>query len=235
MINATLVVVNGRVQIHYDDPDSIPGLRFRLASSSLDGLSDGSAISTWTGLVNSVDGTQSTSSRRPTKQTVSGHSVARFSTDDALDIALNLTTKSTTYVKYANRSGTNGSFFGGHSMYGGYAATSLTPFQRNAAIFHSDNTGGSIVPSGGTTLNGASRLICAYDYDNDQFEIFINGVSRGTSTTAVAVDTAQVISIGVGYAEFLSGDILEIGCYDSKLTSTQIASLDNYLVATYGA
>ena len=234
---ATLVVDGNRVQIHYDvvtTPDSIAGLRFRLASSSLDSLTDGASISTWAGSVGSVDGTQSTSSRRPTKQTVNGHSVARFATDDVLDIALNITTKSTTYVKYGNRTGTNGAFFGGRSS-GSYAARSQTPFQRNAEIFHTDNTGGNIIPSGGATLNAASRLICAYDYDNDQYEIFINGVSRGTSTTAQTVDTVSLISIGVGYAEFLNGDVFEIGSYDSKLTTTQILGLDNYLTTTYGA
>lgn len=82
-------------------------------------------------------------------------------------------------------------------------------------------------------LAGKNLLELHFDYTNDTYEVFLDGVSVGTSTTAMG-EPGNTLDIGHGHVvDWFEGDVAAVIGYSSEPDGANTTALRNYLTDKY--
>lgn len=210
-------------------PAALSNLWAWFDASRLGGAAD-APVDVWPDLSgNNRHALQDTAGLQPLKKVgiLNGLPVVRF---DGIDNFLTITDGTSPqvysiYIAYCNRANTNGAFFGETSAVAG------STLQRNGEAFH-DAGGASITYSGGATLNASKLFEAHYNFTTDNFEVVIDGTSRGTSSASST--TSQTLRLGRGYdTEYLAGDIAEIAIVSAVSGAPERTLMRSYLNAKW--
>ncbi len=103
-------------------------------------------------------------------------------------------------------------------------------------VFRGDGTGGAAT-EGARAANAGEFAIVGFDHAGSTLHHYLNGDLNGEGqNTAARGDTGRPLYIGTRDDQFtrMKGEIAEIIIYDSALSSTDSATVHNYLRARYG-
>lgn len=217
-------------------PASIPGLRIWQDAAQISGLNDGDAVSSWADSSgNGLALTQATGTKQPLYKTgIFGTRPAVLfdGVDDELVIASHTfgMTAGTLFAVYKATTGnygvvrvnndTAGSYWryvGDGNGYWGIFYTGR--IEGYPAAMPGSNVGASVIDVSTSTVK----------------EVFVNGVSKGTSSVAFntpdRVNMGGVVNVG---SPRMTGYIAEWGMYDTALSGANLTALQSYLAAKYG-
>jgi len=219
-------------------PASIPGLQLWLDASQIVGLNDGDPVATWNDVSgNGFDFVQGTGSARPTYKTgiLNGKPIVRFDgVDDKLTRANFITSAASTTFAVVTRSG--GSAFQEVVVLGASGgSTGWVVLSASAAGGAGGNWG---VYQGGwveslTNLSGVWKTI---RYNTDGASAFTLTTNNGTPESKTGSGFATINTSTVGgdeYNQMLTGDIAAILHYNRQLTTDEMNSVENWLLAQY--
>jgi hypothetical protein len=206
-------------------PTDIAGCDLWLRADGITGLSDGNAVATWPdNSGNGNDFAQGTPANRPTYETgeINGKPVVRFvaSSGHQLTSAMVSGFPCTLFVVLKPR-----------AVLSGYVgAVSLDDGQLLLANLGGDNKWGTYTSgndaAGSQLVNGTAYVACIVSTGS----FFLNGVADGTYGGGSS-DQGSVIG-GIGGQSF-EGDIAEVILYDSALSGTDRAAVEDYLMNKY--
>ena len=217
-------------------PSDIAGLQVWFQGDLLSG-SDGSAVSTWDdSSTNNRDATQGTGGAQPTLQTaeLNGLNVVRFDGGDFLVTSAFTQAAQWTMFAVAKRTG-GGTPAGimntragtGHAALRWTAATTMNAYAQVAA--------------GGNNQDDQAALSNVWQIyvarrNTTTVQVWVDGVSDGSTGTGAGPTPTEVLTIGVGFAgptEQLTGDIAEFFYFNSALSAGDRVSMQDYLTAKW--
>jgi hypothetical protein len=218
------------------NPSSISGLTLWLKADSL-GLSDGTAVSTWTdssGTGNNA--TQATGVNQPIFKTniVNGKPTVRFDgSNDSLTFSSSPADTSVFVVASLGVAPASQTAYAPFTVFG--TGTPLAGIDLTCRLTGT-NWGvyvGSDLSSGEDLVNGTFNIIEATTSGAGTV-IYRNGVQKATSGSRSNGDgsTAQIAS-QTGSSRWFNGDIAEILIYDSVLSQIDRTNVEKYLSAKY--
>lgn len=214
--------------VHVFSPMDIPGLRLWLKADSLV-LNNNDPVSTWADSSgNGNDATQATGINQPLYITnvVNGNPIVRFDgSNDYMDTPALTCARPNTVIICASQTSktTTGTF---HDTYTGARQYS----RLTTSGFFDSNTTDS------TDHSGAFHVFSAWRDSGTTVTIYVDQSQTGTGTPGGGWDGtsgAIIGTFGVGGGDQLNGDIAEVICYNSALSSADRLSVEGYLKTKY--
>jgi hypothetical protein len=236
------------------DPTDISDLRAWFAADNIVGLVDGDPVAAWdeeSG--NSLDLAQGTSGARPVYKTgiLNGLPVVRFDGSGDHVVRLNTSISPSTGLwtafAVARRNGTSGIMAvvdndGPNGARGGQIVR-LNALTVESIAFNTGNTAYTDV-AGTSVGNGTWHTIKSIR-DTTTVEVFVDGSSNGTTSTAGTAVTGGTNALVLGQNGraitsgganlYLNGDIAEVVVFSRVLNSTEIDDVEDYLHAKWFA
>lgn len=210
-------------------PNSISGLKLWLEASAISGVSNGSALTTWNDSSgNSNNATQSNSSYKPTYESsgINGLPTVLFNSDQFLATAnFSIGLPRTEFVVFDPNTVT-----GNEYIFDGYQGnTDVYRVYSNAmSLYNGTNVTGQAVsintPYIGTVTatSGSSTML-------------LDGGNGVTANPGSSTPGGYSIGDYGGSGPYgIDGDVSEMLVYNTNLTSTQRAAVENYLASKYG-
>ena len=209
-------------------PSDISGLKLWLKATSLS-LSDNDPIGTWadsSGLGN--DATQGTEANKPTYKTniLNGKPVVRFDGGDSLTGTHGaISIPYTIFVLMQ----TTGNASGNQRAYGNVENVLVGPYGGNWQMYAN-----GFVADGAVSLSEWKILIAKVDASPLK-TLRVNGSASTSSTTGQNMNSSYGIGVGVGFGltEFVTGDIAEVGVYDSAISDSDCLALEDYFTTQW--
>jgi hypothetical protein len=223
-------------------PASIPGLKLWLDASQIVGLNDGDAVTTWSDLSgNGNDGTQATSSKKPTYQTseINGRAVVLFDgVDDMMTVpALSPANCSAFAVFKKSNAAAIAVMLGNNVIYGPLVMAYYTD-----SYFYPVHatSGGSSAYEGfagqGTALSSAAQV--SMTVSGSTIVGRVNGSSLGSPVASGAIFSSPSFNeLGARTGSipiYHDGSIAELLLYDSAISAEQIVQIETYLKNKWG-
>jgi hypothetical protein len=218
-------------------PADISGLLVWLKPSSLSGLTDGNTIASWADSSgNGYDSAQATETNKPTKQTVSGFSVARF--DGADNFMTNttlpaMTTGAFTLYVVAKRIET-AAVYDTFFQFGDNTNTNLLlSYDNHANKRYTVNALGSAPPTTGPNSTTNIEFVKVRRSTN----VFVS-VNGGAETDfgdiTLNPDAGYIIGGETAFSQYANLDIIELILYNTSLSAGNQTDVETYLDTTYG-
>lgn len=197
------------------------------------GLNDNDPISSWPDFSGNGRNLIAAATVRPLYKVniLNGKPAARFDgINDVMTLAVPLVLPDTVTLHfcYANRTGTNGTFFSTDEVVGN------APLQRNTTQWAQAATGSFAGPVAG--LNVYNIVTYTFDYVADEFRLFRHGVQDGVLTGTPVANPLGNIVIGArrGFLEFLVADLLGIIIRGVVATTAERLRVERYFAGKYG-
>lgn len=219
------------------DPRTIVGLKFWLDASRISGLSDGAAVAQWddsSGQGNHA--TQATAANQPVYKAgvINGRPVVRFDgSNDSLRAPFGLAHQHTQFVvlRFVVAGGSPAGFFASdNTSYAGgfiYTGGKLCVYETGANFSE-----GSTETAGVASIQSFISASTGLNYRH-----FKNGaeiVKTGTNNIGTGTPSQYVLGARANSTSFSNCDIAEVLCYNSALSDSDRARVQNYLGAKYG-
>ncbi|MFH1004764.1 MAG: PKD domain-containing protein [Bacteroidota bacterium] len=208
-------------------PSDINSLKLWLRSDT--GLTlSGNLVDQWNDISGNGNNVfQNTGWRKPTWQSADtllfNYPVVKFDGASAmLETMFTQPDTYSTFIIYSHRQGSTGSFYS--------TGTSGHSLQRNTGIWPNSNAGNYGL--GGDSLNLRNLYVDVYDFQNDTFRTFLNGIYRGGLNVPIS-KSGGTFYIGYAVNEPLNGDIAEFLIYDNTLPDSSRIKVENYLMNRY--
>lgn len=242
------MMMQGRAGSGAWTPASIDGLGLWLDAAAITGLVDGDPVSTWTNDGSAGDATQS-STARPLYKTgiVNGLPVVRFDgVDDWMSVAdhtdIEMNANSTAFAVVVRRRSTPGGTYGAGIVSKDAGATSAGAYYWY--VTQDDNyprldrpyiEGGLGSPTA-PPLNTACMM--ALKVSGTTATHYLNGTSTATDTIAAGTANNNALRVGAfsdgALKQFAQFDFGELLIYNSALSDTDRAAVEDYLSAKWG-
>lgn len=202
---------------------------FQDAALTVPVTADGDVVGGWRDKSgNNRHATQATTSKKPTRQAISGRRYCRFDgTDDWLSITLStpIVQPDTIFVVGARRSGTNQQHFIDGGPTGGRQALYVT----TAAIYALFIT--SNLPGGAATTADALLSVIA---NGASSALRVNGSASTANPGTGSLDNVTIGAAQLQNTNFLNGDVAEIVIVPRALTTPEIVQMESYLRTKWG-
>lgn len=230
-------------------PSNLAGLAVWYKASDLSGLTDGTAVSSWTSAAGTSVASQATGANQPTKQTASGAPVVRFDgTNDSLSLngdALSMTQNVsgfTLFVKAKVASTSNGTVFAVDQ--GTTTANHRAILRVLSSVW---NAGGRRLDADSLTAVGTltpstttPQVVSAvFDYTNTDLNLYVDGAAGGSNlsfqTSGSTSNTASfLVTIGcaVDSTLFKAMDLYEVVAYNRALDAADRQAVEAYLATS---
>lgn len=216
-------------------PDDIAGMMLWLAADELV-LSDNDPVSAWLDLSAAANhAVQATGGLQPLYKTAQLNAlpIVRFDgTDDNLALTAPLNSQDFTYFAVVKHTAANNGAILGHNDAGTTWDFAGGGDQKPRLI----KTNTALIGQATTTI-GAGFAIIAVTYATPNVAFYLNGAADGTASSAQTFTLTSALigaQFGVGTPqEVFGGDIAELICYDSVLSTTDRDDVFTFLNAKY--
>lgn len=221
------------------DPSAIAGgPAFWLKADSLTGLSDTDPISTWTDSSTGAHDATGSLTARPLYRTgvINSLPIARFASNDKMTSAASTSGAEQTIIAvYKSASLAARNTIRAASSSGGLT---LRTSSGTAGALELVKEATSVIGTGNTSVGTTDFhvLTATFSDSGNAYAFYIDGTATGSGTSATSLTAARTTILGQnsGGGDAANGDLAELLCWDSVLSTGDRAAAHSYLQDKYG-